>query len=227
MNKGRPQTYVITKDELEQLYVDKMWSMADIAKHYGCSVQTILNNIRKNNIQPRSCAAHTERTRTKQALAKKGSNNPHYGKKRPEHAIRMRKVMLGRTFSEESKRKMSLAKHGKFGGKYIGETHPRWVPPEYRKTTLYKQIRDSVKMWEWRCAIFKRDAFTCQLCGQRGGILNADHIKQFAVIIMENGVRTNDEAMQCAELWSLENGRTLCKACHRQTSTYARKVNHG
>lgn len=59
---------------------------------------------------------------------------------------------------------------------------------------------------EWREKIFKRDNFTCQFCGQRGGRLQADHIKPYKEFPELRHV--------------LSNGRTLCIDCHKKTPTY-------
>jgi 5-methylcytosine-specific restriction endonuclease McrA len=59
---------------------------------------------------------------------------------------------------------------------------------------------------EWRKAVFERDKYTCQLCGQVGGRLQADHIKpykEFPELRLE-----------------LSNGRTLCVPCHKKTPSY-------
>jgi len=62
-------------------------------------------------------------------------------------------------------------------------------------------IRASGAYVTWRKAVFGRDNYTCQKCGQRGGILEAHHYKSFA---------------QYPELrLELSNGITLCKSCHR------------
>lgn len=58
--------------------------------------------------------------------------------------------------------------------------------PEYRK---------------WRTNVFQRDNYTCQMCGKRGGKLNAHHIKRYRNCISG---RTN-----------IENGITLCEECHK------------
>ena len=31
---------------------------------------------------------------------------------------------------------------------------------------------------------------------------------------------SREEALECTELWDLENGRTLCVPCHKLTDTY-------
>lgn len=55
---------------------------------------------------------------------------------------------------------------------------------------------------EWRHKVFERDQYTCMICGQVGGRLNAHHIKPYAYY-PELRYRTN-------------NGVTLCESCHRK-----------
>lgn len=67
-------------------------------------------------------------------------------------------------------------------------------------------LRNSLEMKLCREACFKRDNYTCLWCGQRGGKLNADHIKPWSLF---------------PELrFALDNLRTLCLSCHRKTDTY-------
>ena len=95
-----------------------------------------------------------------------------------------------------------------------------------RLTTLAMLIRNSIHYKLWRENIFKRDNFTCKECGQKGGALIGDHIKQFGLILIENDVKTFDEALFCVELWDLSNGQTLCLDCHKNTPTYGRRVDY-
>ena len=68
------------------------------------------------------------------------------------------------------------------------------------------RARQKLEYRLWRQKIFERDNWTCQLCEQRGGNLQADHIKPFAYF---------------PELrHELSNGRTLCIDCHKKTDTY-------
>jgi len=88
-------------------------------------------------------------------------------------------------------------------------------------TKFKKQIRESIEYKQWRKDIFKRDNWICQHCKVRGGRLQADHYpKSFAKIIKENNIKTLEQALQCKELWSLKNGRTLCEECHKKTDSY-------
>lgn len=63
------------------------------------------------------------------------------------------------------------------------------------------RIRTSKEYREWRAKVFQRDKFTCQICGQVGGELNAHHIKHFS----------KDKANRL----NVDNGITLCAECHR------------
>lgn len=84
-------------------------------------------------------------------------------------------------------------------------------------------VRGSIEYSIWRLEVFKRDNFTCKECGKKGGwnsVLKTDHIKQFALILKENNIKSLDDARSCKELWDINNGRTLCKECHKKTPTW-------
>ena len=96
-----------------------------------------------------------------------------------------------------------------------GVNHPLW---KGGITPLMKRIRACFKYRQWRSDVFTRDDFTCQLCGKRGGWLEADHYpKSFSKIFHENKIKSLDEALSCEELWNINNGRTLCWKCHNKT----------
>ncbi len=84
-------------------------------------------------------------------------------------------------------------------------------------TPLMIKIRHCFEYRQWRSDIFTRDNFTCQKCGRKGGVLNAHHLKSFALIIKENKVKTFEKALNCEELWNINNGQTLCIKCHKKT----------
>jgi len=99
-----------------------------------------------------------------------------------------------------------------------GEKHWNW---KGGITSLMRQIRNCFKYRQWRSDVFTRDDFTCQNCGDKtSGNLNAHHIKPFAQIIKENKIKTVEQALNCEELWNINNGLTLCKKCHSKIHNY-------
>lgn len=55
---------------------------------------------------------------------------------------------------------------------------------------------------DWRKSVFEKNHYTCVLCGQVGGKLNAHHIKPYA---KHKSLR-----------FDIKNGITLCEKCHRK-----------
>lgn len=91
-------------------------------------------------------------------------------------------------------------------------------------TPLRNQIYHLQKTKDWVRTVYERDDYTCQICGIVGYKLNADHIKSFSIIKKENNIKTVDDAINCNELWDINNGRTLCKECHEKTDNYGWKA---
>ncbi len=129
-----------------------------------------------------------------------------------EHREKMRLSHLGaknhfygKKHKQESKTQMGITRKGK----YIGEKVWNW---KGGITPINIKIRNSPEGIFWRKSVFHRDKYTCVHCGDsRGGNLEADHIKPFAYY---------------PELrFDINNGRTLCKSCHKKTDTYGTKNN--
>ncbi len=99
--------------------------------------------------------------------------------------------------------KLGRSKYCSKACQYADKTIDHSERAERRRQRCCPEYRD------WRAAVFERDDYTCQVCGQRGGKLNADHIKRFA---------------DFPELrFEVSNGRTLCVECHRLTPTYGNR----
>lgn len=174
-----------------------------------------------------------------------GDANPFYGKKHTEETkARLRKAntgkkqskasiekmraklvgrkptwLIGKSLAEEHKKKISLSFKDRNKSiehrKKISEAHKKLVKEgkhhlgDGTKTPLNMKIRHSVEYKLWREAVYRRDKYKCVWCGVVGGKLEADHIKSFS---------------QFPELrFAIDNGRTLCKSCHKTTSNYGNK----
>jgi len=122
------------------------------------------------------------------------------GAKRTSEARKKMSIAhLGKRASVETRKKQSLSHRGERTWSWRGGISP-----------LNKIIRHSVEYRLWRENVFKRDNYTCTICGQRGCRLQADHIKPFSFF---------------PELrFSIENGRTLCEECHKKTETYGARA---
>jgi 5-methylcytosine-specific restriction endonuclease McrA len=82
-------------------------------------------------------------------------------------------------------------------------------------TPLTKKIRECSKYFCWRDDCFKRDNYTCQECGKKGGRIEVNHIIPFSFIFRFYGIKTLQEALDCLDFWNLDNGETLCEQCHK------------
>jgi len=83
-------------------------------------------------------------------------------------------------------------------------------------TPLRKLIRNCLKYRLWRSDVFTVDDFTCRICNKRGGDLNVHHSpKSFSEIMFEYKIKTLEDALNCVELWNINNGITLCADCHK------------
>ena len=79
-----------------------------------------------------------------------------------------------------------------------GDKHPLWNGGSCEERHLDMSSREYK---QWRLAVFTRDGFTCQVCGDcRGGNLRAHHLKRYSCF---------------PELrHDVDNGITLCDSCH-------------
>jgi len=82
---------------------------------------------------------------------------------------------------------------------YGGENHWNW---KGGITEINRKLRRSKEYKEWQKAVFKRDRWTCQICGYKGHDLVAHHILPFS---------------EYPELrFDPDNGITLCRRCHKK-----------
>lgn len=124
-------------------------------------------------------------------------------------------------WNKNTKGLMNTWNKGKRFTQITGEKHHNW---KGGISKLSHSIRCLSEMKNWKKQVFIRDNATCKICGRRRKAgdrveIQADHIKPFCVIMKENKISTVTEALKCKELWSLQNGRTLCVECHRKRKT--------
>jgi 5-methylcytosine-specific restriction endonuclease McrA len=148
-------------------------------------------------------------SREKMSIAHKGIP------KSNETRRRLSIALTGHVLTEETKRKISRSRKGQLLSPETREkmSATRRAQREHHNwwrggiTPINQKIRTSFEYKAWRRAVFERDRYTCVSCGQRGGALQADHIKPFSSYPELRMV--------------LSNGRTLCVSCHTKTNTYA------
>jgi len=153
------------------------------------------------------------------AWYKKGSIPFTKGKERPESLKKkLSEKNKGKHSSPNTEFKKGIIPWNK-NKKFIqisGDKH--W---NYKGNSLLKNtIRSSFEMRQWRSDVFQRDSYTCQLCGQKSGDIEAHHIKSFSQILEDNNIKTIEQALECQELWNINNGQTLCLKCHKKTNNY-------
>lgn len=114
----------------------------------------------------------------------------------------------GKVLSPEVRHKLSVAHLGK----RRGAENNKW---KGGITPLARAIRTHYLYRQWRSDVFTRDDFTCRDCGIRGGRLHAHHSPlPFSDIYDKWQIKAIEDAENCAELWNINNGVTLCKDCH-------------
>lgn len=80
------------------------------------------------------------------------------------------------------------------------ENNPNWKGGSRRE---HKILYGSRFYKEWRKSVFERDNYTCQTCGEKGGYIEAHHLKEWC----------NYPELR----FDVNNGIALCKKCHNKT----------
>ncbi|HOV89038.1 MAG TPA: hypothetical protein PLB74_03225 [Candidatus Paceibacterota bacterium] len=191
----------IEKREIIECY-QKGNSLAEVGDMFNITIGAVHYILKKNNIDRRklsdaNTAKWTEEKRKAQSEKRKG----------------IASSALGKTWQ---------LKHIKKYPTRAGEKSHLW---KGGKTKLSSKIRNSVEYKIWRKQVFERDNYSCVECGRKRKkgdrvIIDADHISPFSKILDDFNITFIEEAVSCEKLWDIENGRTLCRECHKKTDTY-------
>ena len=191
----------IEKGEIIECY-QKGNSLAEVGNMFNITIGAVHYILKKNNIDRRklsdaNSAKWTDEKRKLQSEKRKG----------------VASCALGKTWK---------LKHIKKYPTRTGENNHLW---KGGKTKLSQQIRTSAEYSFWRKQVFDRDNYSCVECGRKRKkgdrvIIEADHIFPFSKILDDFNITSIEEAISCKKLWDIENGRTLCRDCHKKTETW-------
>lgn len=178
-------------------------SMPETAKYFNVSESTILNILKRCNIARRT---------VKEGNSLKWENDD-FRNNQIEKRKNKPSGTLGKTWKVDKIIKRP---------NNSGENNHFW---KGGKTKLSLQIRNSVEYSFWRKQIFERDNYACQICGRKNKkgdkvIIEVDHIYPFSKILDDFDITSIEEAISCEKIWDIENGRTLCRECHKKTETW-------
>ena len=130
--------------------------------------------------------------------------------------------MLGKKAWNRGTRGVCKANSGSFkrgripwnkGKKYKGCSHSREWTEKVRQSLIKRADRIGRKKYvrpkhnthwkyrEWRTRVFKRDDFTCWICEEKSGKIEAHHLKKWSKY---PNLR-----------YKISNGLTLCEFCHK------------
>lgn len=178
------------KEILENLYIKELKSTREIAKILGCSRSAIINWLKKYEIPIRTIS----------------ESNHNYFKYKGGKKIQSEKVKKDwendKYRNLQSKIKKELFKNNpelkiQHSAKMQGIDISEWNGFSELET---RRIRKSLDYKNWQNEVFKRDDYTCQCCGKRGGVLHAHHLESFS---------DNPDLR-----FDISNGITLCENCH-------------
>lgn len=178
------------KEILENLYIKELKSTREIAKILGCSRSAVINWLKKYEIPIRTIS----------------ESNHNYFKYKGGKKIQSEKVKKDwendKYRNLQSKIKKELFKNNpelkiQHSAKMQGIDISEWNGFSELET---RRIRKSLDYKNWQNEVFKRDDYTCQCCGKRGGVLHAHHLESFS---------DNPDLR-----FDISNGITLCENCH-------------
>lgn len=185
------------KKEINFLRSHQNLSRKQLAKHFKTSTEAIRKVERRNNF-PIRVSNYVEVERRRKISKKLTGRKPWNIGKTIITDPRLKKIAIAT--SRIKKGKKLFIKHRR----NISDAHKKIINWNYKGgiESENKKIRKSFEYKLWRDAVFKKNNWTCQKYGVRGGKLHPHHILNFS---------------QYPELrFAIDNGITLSEKAHKE-----------
>lgn len=218
MQNVKATKFLSQKEWLFMEYVGNQRTTIDIAKELGCGDSLVGVWLRKHNIKARNPRLAQTKNIKSDDFCNKDWLYQHYcveGMSAAEIAERLgisnvSVLKLLKTF-DIPKRSLSQARNQlRAKGRITGANHPNW---KGGITPLNHLVRNTTHYKQWRKTVLIRDSKQCVECGVSSKV-DVHHLMKFSDLMRRFCVQTLSEALECQELWNIENGKTLCKKCH-------------
>lgn len=168
-----------------------------------------------------SGALFGRRRKSKNHFCSKGCENKWKTGRKNWWGYKIGNSLRGKPKSKEHAKKVGDSHRGVPLLKIRGANHPNWTG----QASIMEIARKCLKNKEWKIRCLIRDNRMCVFCGENNNKkLEVDHIVPMIYILKKYHLKTLEEIENCAELWDISNGRTLCMSCHKKTDTYGHKA---
>jgi len=127
---------------------------------------------------------------------------------------------LNMSLGQQNKKPVTLETRLKQSLAQMGSKSHNW---QGGKTKLIELLRKTLVYKYWRDGVYKRDNYSCIFCSKKGRI-EADHIIPFSFLISYFKITSRTKGIKEKKIWNIDNGRTLCRECHKETNTYLKNA---
>lgn len=130
---------------------------------------------------------------------------------------------LGKKHSKETIEKLKKCKKGfkPITAGLCGELNPNW---KGGRTHWRMKLLKSEEYINWKKSVLKKDNLSCTECNVKYIRLDVHHIIPLSILLDKYNINSYEQAVECKELWNMNNGQTLCWDCHKKTNSYGSKL---
>jgi hypothetical protein len=91
---------------------------------------------------------------------------------------------------------------------------PSFYLPKIRRVekALHERIDGCEKNEFWKASVMARDNHRCRRCGSPNRLMVL-RIDMYEDILERNKLKTYEDVLNCPEVWSTNNGLTICSKC--------------